>query len=113
MLFRAKKPPFDEIDGEYVIPIRLSEETAHSMIGGWFSMGIGHGHLRARKDGSFDLFVKPPTPDELNAVPLDRVSEVLMAALDLAHFISEDETSSDEVIEAATRIREMVSIASQ
>ena len=113
MLFRAKKPEYDEIDGEYVIPLRLSEDATHSMIGGWFPMGIGHGHLRARKDGSFDLFVKPPTAEEINAIPLDRVSQALMAALDLALYISQDETLSDDVRAAADSIKNLVAVAGQ
>lgn len=113
MLFRAKKPQYDEIDGEYVIPIRLSEEMAHAMLGGWTPVGVGYGHLRGRKDGTFDLFVKSPTVEEMNAVPLDRVGNTLMAALDLAMYVAADPNSSDEVIHAANQVKELVSYASR
>lgn len=114
MLFRTKKPEFYEIDGEYVVPVRFSESATHDMLGGWYPMGMGWGHLRPRPDGSFDLFVKQAdVSDDLNLVRLDKVSQALMCALDLAMAIEADEEASEDAVAAARYLKQYVEIASK
>jgi hypothetical protein len=114
MLFRTKKPEFNEIDGEYVVPVRFTEDLTHNLLGGWWPIGFGWAHLRPREDGSFDLFIRQQqVSEDLNLVKFDAVSSALMAALDLANAIDEDEDANDEVREAASAVKELVKTATE
>lgn len=100
MRIRGKKPEFDAIAGEYVVPIRLSEELVHKLCSGWHPFGIGWGLLQPRDDGSYDLFIRQAElREDMNLVSLDTVQAALMAALDLATAIATDEEVFDEKIE--------------
>ena len=71
MRFRTKKPEFMVNDGEYVIPLRLSEDLCHHLMGGWYPIGFGWGHLRPRPDGSYDLFIRQAeVQEDMNLVKL-------------------------------------------
>jgi hypothetical protein len=96
----AKKPKYVEVDGEYIVPIRLSEDLTHKLFSGWWPMGFGWARLQPRDDGSNDLFVRTSEiRQDLNLVNLESVQQALMAALDLATAIAEDEEVFDEAVE--------------
>lgn len=116
MHIRAKKPEFVAVDGEYVVPIRFSEEIAHNLMTGWHPIGIGHAYLRPRDDGSFDLFVRTADLAEelkgMNMVSLDSVQNALLASLDLARSVLEGPTEYDpDTIEAAEQVRSLVMLS--
>lgn len=116
MRIKAPQPKFVEIDGEYVIPVRFSEDFAHGLLMGWTQMGpMGMAHLRPRDDGSFDMFVKTPERnEELNLVTLDSVENALMAALDLARSVLEsDEEYDEDTVHAATEVSQLVRYAAE
>lgn len=111
MRIRAKKPEFDEVGGEYVVPIRLSEDLTHSLCAGWHPMGFGWAQLKGREDGSYDLFIRnSELRQDLNLVSLDSVQLALMAALDLATSIAEhEEVFDDKTEKAAQEVLRLVS----
>lgn len=114
MLFKARKPQFIDIDGEYVVPIRFTEDLTHSLLGGWWPIGFGWAHLRPRIDGSFDLFIRQrQISEDLNLVRFDAVSAALSAALDLANAIEEDEDVGEDVRDAASELKNLVRTASE
>lgn len=110
MKFEAKKPDFNEVDGEYVTPIRFSEELLHNLLSGWTPIGFGWACLRPRQDGSFDLFIRQAAlSEDMNLVKLDAVQQALMAALDLADKITAgDSYVDDETEQAANEVRRLV-----
>lgn len=114
MRFRAKKPEFIDVDGEYVIPLRLSEELTHSLLGGWHPIGFGWGTLRPRDDESFDLFLRQAQlSEDMNLVRLDTVRAALVAALDLAVAIDNEQYVSAEVEAAAQEVKRLVSVSAE
>lgn len=115
MWFKAEKPKYDEVDHEYVVPLRLSEQLTHDMLSGWTPFGIGWAKLRPRTDGSFDLFLRSAlVREDMNIIRLDAVQQSLMAALDLALKI-EDESSllSEETVTAAKEVVSLVQAAAK
>lgn len=112
MLFKFKKPEYNDVDGEYVVPVRMSEEMMHSMCSGWYSIGLGWASLKPRPDGSFDMFVKQADiSNDLNLVRLDFVKQALMSALDLAHTVIDDEDDvSNKTVIAAHEVRRLVQL---
>lgn len=115
MRFRAKKPEYDEVDGEYVIPIRISQDLAHNLMGGWWPLGFGWAHVRARTDGTYDLFVRQAAlSEDLNLIRLDVVQQAMMSSLDLArHVVDNEEDYRDDVVEAAQQVIELVQNAAR
>lgn len=112
MLFRMKKPTFHEVDHEYVVPVRFTEDLTHQLLAGWWPIGFGWAHLKPREDGSFDLFVRQrQVAEDLNLVRFDAVSNALVAALDLANAIEEDEYVGDDVKEAASEVKALIQSA--
>lgn len=114
MRIRAKKPAFSEIDGEYVVAIRLSEDLTHSLLSGWHPIGFGWGCLRPRDDGTFDLFIRQrELSEDLNLVKLDTVRAALIAALDLAVAVENESYVSGEVESAAQEVKRLVSVSAE
>lgn len=114
MRIRAKKPEFSDIDGEYVVPVRLSEELTHNLLSGWHPIGFGWGTLRPRDDGSFDLFIRQAQlSEDMNLVKLDTVRAALIAALDLAVAIDNESYVSDGVEAAAQEVKRLVSVSAE
>lgn len=109
MKLPTRRPRFDEIDGEYVIPVRFSENLAHHLIAGWWPIGFGWANLRPREDGSFDLFTKEATlSEDMNLVKLDAVRDALTAALDLAYDIKEEESLGEKIQRDAREVVRLV-----
>lgn len=114
MRIRARKPTFHDIDGEYVVPLRLSEELTHNLLSGWWPIGFGWGQLRPRDDGSFDLFIRAgELREDLNLVRLDTVQAALVAALDLALAVENEGYVSDETEAAAEEVKRLVSVSAE
>jgi len=112
--FISRKPHFDDVDGEYIIPLRLSEEITHNLLGGWWPLGFGWGTLRPRADGSFDLFIRQrEMAEDMNLVRLDSVRNALGAALDLAIAVENDPDACEAAKDAAEDVRKLVQITAQ
>lgn len=112
MMFRTKKPLFDVVDGEYVIPIRLSEALAHNLMAGWAPLGFGWAHLRSRTDDSYDLFIRQGTiSEDMNLVNLELVQKALFAAVELAQSVIDNETEDEDVIKNAKELLTQVAQA--
>ena len=112
MRFPFSRPKFDHSEGEYILPIRFSEEYAHQMLAGWAPLGFGWVTLRARPDATFDLFLKEATlSEDLNLVRLSEVRDALATAVGLANHLIEENDSSPEVMEAAREIKRLVKVA--
>lgn len=105
----ADEPVFAD-DGLLRVPIRLAPEVAHGMIEGWLPVGFGATHLNPNPDGSFDLmYCEADLSQQHNLIKLDNVDQALMAALDLARSVQDDEYEvSAEVAEAAREVERLV-----
>lgn len=104
MRIKAPKPTFVEVDGEYVVPVRLSEDLVHNLVSGWWPMGFGWAQLRPRADNSYDLFIRgAQLSTDMNLVSLDLVQQAMMAAVDLAQIVLQGESLVDEATSSAAR----------
>lgn len=113
MRLRAHKPEYDQVDGEYVVPIRFSRDLVHNLLAGWCPFGVGFAHLRDRGDKTFDIFLRGGSAmrEDLNMVRLDAVQVELMASLDLALKVKDYEDDvPDELVEAADKVLEHLKI---
>jgi hypothetical protein len=111
--FLHRAPAFNEVDGEYVVPIRMSEELLTNLIAGWHPLGFGWATLKGRPDDSYDLFIRQAGINaDMNLVKLDLVQTAMMAALDLSRNVIEEENMVDEhTTRAAREVMRLVAAA--